>query len=95
LGRATLVKVYFEKLPAYQHQSFQAATVDALRRLPGVRSASLAVYTHGAESNHLGQQHNFTLFGVDEFFWEVCGLSPKGDNFSTTRTLLSASGESC
>jgi putative ABC transport system permease protein len=83
LGRATLIKVYFEQLPPYQYQSFNAATMEALRSLPGVRKASLAVYTHGARSNHQGQEYHMTLFGVDESFWEVCGLSPqKGTLFN-------------
>lgn len=75
LGRATLVKVYFEKLPPYQHQSFNASTVEALRRTPGVRNASLAVHTHWAQSSNKGLEHHFSLLGVDDAFWEVCGFS--------------------
>lgn len=75
LGRATVIKVYFENLPAYQHQKFNDSTAEALRRLPGVRSVSLAVHTYWALSNRQGKQHHFSLFGVDEHFWEVCGFS--------------------
>lgn len=77
LGRATLIKVYFEKLPPYQHQMFHHSTLEALRRIPGVRDASLAVSNHWALSNHQGQQYNFTLLGADSSFWEVCGISPQ------------------
>jgi len=74
LGRATLIKVYFEKLPAYSHQRFNESTLEALRHLTGVRSVSLAVHAW-TQSNHQGQLYPVTIFGVDESFWEVCGLS--------------------
>lgn len=95
LGRATLVKVYFERLPAYLHQKFDVATVKALRRMPGVRDASLSVATYWAQSSNNGQAHNFTLFGVDGSFWEVCGfttqegrLTSRNDNNSRRRVVV-------
>lgn len=75
LGRATLVKVYFERLPAYFHQNFTSATVQALRKMQGVRDASLAVCTYMAQSSNNGVAHNFSLFGVDNAFWDVCGFT--------------------
>ncbi|MFZ5453442.1 MAG: ABC transporter permease [Thermodesulfobacteriota bacterium] len=75
LGRATLVKVYFERLPAYQHQHFTTSTLEALRRMPGVRNASLSVCTYWAQSSNNGVAYNFSLFGVDQSFWEVCGFT--------------------
>ncbi|MBI4643894.1 MAG: ABC transporter permease [Deltaproteobacteria bacterium] len=83
LGRATVIKVYFEDRPAYQHQWFYDSTVEALRRLPGVGSVSLAVYTHAAKSNHQGQQYRYSLLGVDASYWDVCGFSAqKGKLFN-------------
>jgi putative ABC transport system permease protein len=83
LGRATVIKVYFEDRPAYQHQWFHDSSVEALRRLPGVGSASLAVYSHAAKSNHQGQQYQFSLLGVDASYWDVCGFSAqKGKLFN-------------
>lgn len=75
LGRATVIKVYFEDRPAYQHQWFHDSAVEALRRLPGVGSVSLAVHTYAAQSNHQGQQYRFSLLGVDDAYWQVTGFS--------------------
>lgn len=75
LGRATLIKIYFEKLPPYQHQYFQQSTLEALRRVPGVKDASLAVSTFWVLTSLQGQQYGFSLFGADRAFFEVCGLS--------------------
>lgn len=80
LGRATVIKIYFENRPAYQHQWFHDSAVEALRQLPGVASVSLAVNTYAAKSNHQGQQYHFTLLGVDESYWEVCGFSAQKGN---------------
>ena len=77
LGRATIVKVYFENLPPYKHQYFSDATIDALRRLPEVKSVSLAVYSHWVLSNHQGQQYHLSVFGTDDSYWNVCGFSPQ------------------
>jgi putative ABC transport system permease protein len=77
LGRATVVKVYFDNQPSYQHQRFHQTTLEALRRIPGVRNASLAVYNHWVQSNSQGKERHITLYGVDEQFWEVCGFSPQ------------------
>ncbi|RJR35926.1 MAG: ABC transporter permease [Deltaproteobacteria bacterium] len=77
LGRATIVKIYFENRPTFQHQKFETATLEALRRMPGVRSASLTVNTHWSIINNKGIEYPFTLLGVDDAFWEVCGFSPQ------------------
>ena len=85
LGRATLVKIYFERQPAYQHQKFNASTVEALRRMPGVRDASLAVSTFWAQSSNNGVSHNFSLFGVDNSFWEVCGFTTQAGRLTSVK----------
>jgi putative ABC transport system permease protein len=77
LGRATVIKVYFQERPEYKHQWFHDSALEALRRIPGVGSVSRAVNTHGAHSNHQGQQYRFTLLGVDASYWDVVGLSPQ------------------
>ncbi len=82
LGKATLIRVYFENRPSFAHQWFYASTLDALRRLPGVKNASLVAQLPMAISNREGQQYFFYLLGVDEAFWEVNGLSSrKGELF--------------
>lgn len=80
LGRATLIKVYFENRPSFQHQWFYPSTINALRQTPGVKSVSLVAHYYGASTNSLGQSYNFTLLAVDESFWEVNGISSQGGN---------------
>jgi putative ABC transport system permease protein len=84
LGRATIIKVYFENRLPYRHQRFSDATLRHLRRLPGVRNASVVTYLPNASTSSRGQQINFQLQGVDDSFWEVNGLSPSKGNFFTS-----------
>jgi putative ABC transport system permease protein len=81
LGRAALIKVYFDNRPVYQHQQFYPATMNALRRLPGVKSASLVAQHPWVASNLHKQQNHFHLLGVDELFLDVNGLSIQRGNF--------------
>jgi len=81
LGKATLIKVYFEFRPPFQHQRFNTSTLDAIRRLPGVRTASLVARNPWTYINSQGLQYGFSLLGVDQFFWEVNGMTPQKGKF--------------
>jgi len=81
LGKATLIRVYIEKSPSVDHQWFHAASLDALRRLPGVRDASVVAQHHGVIGTWQGQNFNFSTLGVDESFWKVNGLASQAGKF--------------
>lgn len=77
LGGCTLVKAYFEEFLPDRHQSsriqrFDPKTVEAVRNSPGVALVSLSGVKRGAASSvWRNRTESFTLFGVDEYFWEV------------------------
>lgn len=82
LGGATLVKVTYESPGNTRLPWFRTNTCEALRRLPGVRSVSLAAVKYAASSTSGNRQHQFTLVAVDEFFWDVNSFLPvKGSLF--------------
>jgi putative ABC transport system permease protein len=83
LGKATLVKVYFEKRPSFEHQWFHSSSLDALRHLPGVSEASLVAQHPWVPASWQGQDYHFSMLGVDQAFWKVNGLpSQKGKIFT-------------
>ncbi len=87
LGRATLIRVYFDKRPSFEHQRFNPSTLDALRQLPGVSEASLVAQHPWVHSNWQGQDYHFSMLGVDESFWKVNGLSSQKGKIFTSGDL--------
>jgi putative ABC transport system permease protein len=76
LGGCTLVKAFFDPpLPngpgSSRPQWFRRATLEALRRLPGVGPVSLAAVKEGVCSLWRGRRQTFTLVGVDAAYWEA------------------------
>ncbi|MEW6659008.1 MAG: ABC transporter permease [Thermodesulfobacteriota bacterium] len=84
LGKATLIRIYFEKRPSFGYQRFQPSTLEALRRLPGVSEASLVAQHPWVLGSWQGRDYHFALLGVDESFWKVNGLTPQGGKFFTS-----------
>jgi putative ABC transport system permease protein len=87
LGKATLVRVYFETRPSFAYQRFNPSTLDALRRLPGVNEASVVAQHHWVLGTRQGQDFHFAILGVDEAFWKVNGLSSQKGQFFTPEDL--------
>ena len=83
LGKATLIRVYFDRRPSFEHQRFHASTLDALRQLPGVSEASLVAQHPWVLGSWQGQDYNFSTLGVDESFWKVNGLGSQKGLFFT------------
>lgn len=83
LGKATLIRVYFENRPYYGHQRFHSSALEALRHLPGVNDASLVAQHHGTLGSWKNQDSPFVLLGVDESFWKVNGISTQKGKFFT------------
>ncbi len=87
LGKATLIRVYFEKRPSFAYQRFQPSTLDALRRLPGVSEASLVAQQPWVLASWQGRDYNLAMLGVDAAFWQVNGLIPRRGKFFTPEDL--------
>ena len=87
LGKATLIRVYFDRRPSFEHQWFYTSSIEALRKLPGVREASLTVNHPWVVGSWEGQNFNCSMLGVDESFWKVNGLSPKKGDFFTSQDM--------
>ena len=76
LGGCTLIKAYFEEyLPHHRTtlpQWFETGTIDALRKHPGVALVSVAGVKPGSATTvWRSRTERFTLFGVDQYFWDV------------------------
>ncbi|NLI82636.1 MAG: ABC transporter permease [Deltaproteobacteria bacterium] len=82
LGGCTLIKAYFEEFLPDRHQSsrvqsFEDRTVEAVRGYPGVDLASLSGVKRGAAASvWRNRTEHYTLFGVDEYFWDVNSFYP-------------------
>jgi putative ABC transport system permease protein len=87
LGKATLIRVYFEKRPSFEYQRFHPSAVDAIRRLPGVSGASLVAQHPWVLASYQGRDYHFAMLGVDESFWQVNGLTPQRGKFFTPEEM--------
>jgi putative ABC transport system permease protein len=80
LGGATRIIVSFEhqkgNFKASRHEWFREETLSALRSLKGIRLMSIVGLKHREAVSPIGVRQFFLrLMGVDEYFWEVNGLS--------------------
>jgi putative ABC transport system permease protein len=76
IGRANIIKIYFENQPNQRQEWFRDGTVTALRQLPGVQYVSLTARGRGVAM--VGNQQNpVRVIGVDEFFWELNDYSAR------------------
>jgi putative ABC transport system permease protein len=87
LGRVTILKAYFEPYSATHDRGakprwFEPATVEELRRHPGVTGVSLAAVKAGsAVSTWRDRTQFFIVLGVDEVFWDLMGFNPASGRF--------------
>lgn len=88
LGGATVLQVYFEDKPLLlpwtaRERFFHTELTRALRSMPGVAIVSFAsIKTTPASVTSGPRQYEFTLVGVDAFFWHLQGFMPmKGEFF--------------
>lgn len=88
LGGCTLIKAYFEDYLPTRHRTtlpqwFEEDTVNTLRKHPGVSLVSVAGVKPGsAITVWRSRTEHFTLFGVDQYFWNV------NDFYASTGTLF-------
>lgn len=93
LGRVTIIKAYFEPYMALHDREsrprwFHPATVEKLRRHPGVSMVSLSAVKSGlAVSTWRDKTQAFILFGVDGAFWELNGFEPVHGAFFDARDV--------
>ena len=76
IGGVTILRIYFDNDRSYRPQWFREQTLNALKRLDGVKELSLTAVKHGQTSNFKGQHFGFMLLGVDEGFWQVRNFWP-------------------
>jgi len=76
IGGVTVLRIYFDNERSYRPQWFRDQTLDALKRLDGVKELSLTAVKHGQNSNFKGQRFGFTVLAVDEGFWQVRNFWP-------------------
>jgi putative ABC transport system permease protein len=70
IGGVTIIRTQFEQRPQFHRNWFRPATVAAIRRLPGVREASLVGHTQ-TEIRWGTRQEPVIMVAVDEYFWSV------------------------
>jgi putative ABC transport system permease protein len=83
IGRANIIKMYFENQPNQRSQWFRESTVEALRRIPDVHYVSVAAR---GKAQLLVKNHEYPVkvIAVDDSFWYLNNFSPlKGKLFST------------
>jgi putative ABC transport system permease protein len=76
IGGVTVLRIYFDNDRSYRPQWFREQTLNALKRLDGVKELSLTAAKHGQTSNLKGQHFGFMLLAVDESFWQVRNFWP-------------------
>jgi putative ABC transport system permease protein len=83
IGRANIIKMYFENQPNQRSQWFRDGTVDALRRIPEVHYVSVAAR---GKAQLIVKNHEYPVkvIAVDDSFWNLNNFSPlKGKLFGT------------
>lgn len=73
IGGSTVIRASFDNRQPYRPQWFRDDTVEALRRLPGVKEISLTAMKQVTINWH-GHQYVFDLMAVDDHFWGVRSL---------------------
>jgi putative ABC transport system permease protein len=71
IGGVTVLRIYFDNQRSYRPQWFREQTLNALKRLDGVKELSLTAVKYGQTSNVKGHHFGFMLLAVDEGFWPV------------------------
>ncbi len=79
LGGATIIKGFFEEGVTSDDRMarpewFRDGTVEAINAIEGVNATSLVTLAQGVTSQE-DRTVDFPLFGVDEHYWEVMGIS--------------------
>jgi len=74
VGGVTIVRAYYDNSLSSRPLLFQANTLEALRRLPGVQDASLMGFHTGWTKTSNGKKFLFSVMAVDEAFWGVRGF---------------------
>lgn len=75
IGGATVIRIFFDNQLAYLPQWFRPASLEDLRKLPGIAGVTSVVFN--ATRVYLFHQWcDFPVVGVDEYFWEVRNLWP-------------------
>ena len=75
IGGATVIRCFFDNQLASVPQWFRPATLKAIRDLPGVEYATSIVFSL-TRVYKINQWCDFSVVGVDEYFWKVRGLWP-------------------
>jgi putative ABC transport system permease protein len=75
IGGATVIRCFFDNQLASTPQWFRPTTLEALRDLPGVAYVTSIVFSY-ARVYRIDQWLDFSVVGVDEYFWKVRGLWP-------------------
>jgi putative ABC transport system permease protein len=75
LGKVTVIRFRFDNEKASRLQWFRPEAAAAVSRLPGVQSLSLLA-AHKTAAVWRDRRQTLTVFGVDEFFWEVNNYHP-------------------
>jgi putative ABC transport system permease protein len=76
IGGVTVLRIYFDNQRSYRPQWFREQTINALKRLDGVKELSLTAAKHDLNSNFKGQHFAFMILAVDEGFWQVRNFWP-------------------
>ena len=76
IGGVTVLRIYFDNQRSYRPQWFREQTLNALKRLDGVKELSLTAVKYGQASNVKGHHFGFMLLAVDEGFWPVRNFWP-------------------
>ena len=75
IGGATVIRAYFDNQLASTPYWFQAATLEAIRKIPGV--AYVSIITLNYTKVFLYKKYvDFPAVGVDDYFWKVRNLWP-------------------
>jgi len=83
IGRANIIKIYFENQPNQRQERFRESTVAAFRQQQGVHYVSLTA--RGLGQAMVGnKKYPAKVIAVDEFFWELNNYFPsEGKLFRT------------
>ncbi len=82
IGRANIIKMYFDNKRDQRAEWFRDSTMTALRRQPEVQIASLTARGWG-QTILADRKYEVKIMAVDEFFWELNSYFPsRGRMFS-------------
>jgi putative ABC transport system permease protein len=93
LGGATILQVYFEEKPldvpwTAKQRFFYWELVNALRKVPGVRTVSMAAFKSTPAQVLSGDRRkDFTLIAVDNSFWKLHSFTPMAGTFFDKKAI--------